>query len=566
MYWNQRTSILKRSIYSIVLCFCLICTYGCSIQNWNLPSPGLPDFDIDLPIIGDLNSQLEEVPPPELIQQLKGEVSTSTPRIEIVEPRENITIDTQSVEIKLLVSGLDLYKDSDLGLGLHIAVILDDQAPLEIYDVNQPIIIKELKPGSHTIRAIAEYPWNESFKNPAAYAQRSFNILTSSHQNMAGEYPILTVSSIQNTYSNEPLLLDFVVRQAAAKSPTDTDKKFNSPKNLQVKATLNDQSFVIEDADASLYLKGIKDGQNWLKLELEDNQGKLQPGPFSEQTFGFQFSQEKSSAIGKIFSEEMSLAEAGGIVGQRKVVNQAPTITNPQPTSPTTPTTLAPTPVEPNKARENTPTVAPSPPKASINTAKTTKGTSSAVKTPTAPKFQTTKPKQPEKPIKPSIQPPSMVDSSSSRPSSTVKQTSSEASTSNQTETIKNKPPIQAKSEASDEPTASLSAKVPTPKQTLDSTQSLKTKPEYAPSERTDNPMNNKFQSFRQSSQRKTSQGLDNWRDPFRKTNEGQTSTSKLNRDVSSPSIQSSPPNSTKSETPANLNAPVNATSERTLE
>lgn len=339
MSWNQFTPVIKRGIYGITLCFCLMCVYGCSIPNLDLSSKGLPNFDFDIPGIGELSNTLEEVSPPELIQKLKAALSTSSPTVEIIEPRENSSLDNQTVEIKLSVSGLSLYKDSILELGPHVTVVLDDQESIDVHDVNHPIIIENLKPGTHTIRAIAAYPWHESFKNPSAYDQNTFHVLTRTHENDAGELPILTVSSIQERYTAEPILLDFVVRQASQSQTSNPNSKIISPTKIQVKATLNDQEFIVSEPDSSLYLQGIKAGQNWIKLELEDEAGNWVKAPFSEQSFGFSFAPEDSSPLGKLLSEAITLEDAGGIVGHPKPIELKPIDSKPIPSLPLATTT-----------------------------------------------------------------------------------------------------------------------------------------------------------------------------------------------------------------------------------
>jgi hypothetical protein len=302
------------------------------MPNLDLSSKGLPNFDFDIPGIGELNNTLEEVSPPELIQKLKAALSTSSPTVEIIEPRENSTLDNQTIEIKLSVSGLSLYKDSILDLGPHVSVVLDDQPSIDVHDINHPIIIKNLKPGTHTLRAIAAYPWHESFKNPSAYDQSTFHVLTRTHEHDAGELPILTVSSIQERYTAEPILLDFVVRQASQSQTSNLNSKIISPTKKQVKATFNDQEFIVSDADSSLYLQGIKAGKNWIKLELEDEAGNWVKAPFSEQSFGFSFVPEGSSPLGKLLSEAITLEDAGGIVGHPKPIEPKPI--KPKPSKP----------------------------------------------------------------------------------------------------------------------------------------------------------------------------------------------------------------------------------------
>ena len=302
---NTLTSVLRRGIYAVALSLCIFCTYGCSIPD--ISNKSLPNFDIDLPLIGELGNNLAEVSPPELIQSLKSKLSVSNPRVEILEPLNQVTLDQYDVSVKLAVSGLKLFKDKDLDLGPHVAVFLDDQAPIEVFDLEKSIPLKNLRPGTHTLRAVVEYPWHESFKNSEAYAQTSFNVFTTSASNAVEQSPVLTTSSMSQLYTAEPILLDFVVRGSDPRQPSTS-----------VKATLNDESFVIEDVDGCLYLTGLNTGQNWLKLELQDAKGRLLAAPFSEQLYGFEFQPGQSSSLSKILAEQVSLAEAGVVVGVAK--------------------------------------------------------------------------------------------------------------------------------------------------------------------------------------------------------------------------------------------------------
>ena len=330
MFWKQPTSVIKRGIYGILLCLCFLCSYGCSIPNLDLSNKSLPSFDIDLPLIG--GPELQEVAPPKMIQTLKADLATAQPKVEIIEPKQGQTLETENIDIKLNVSGLKLFLDPDLKLGPHITLILDNRAPIEVYDLNQKVTVKDLQPGSHTLRAIAEYPWHESFKNASAYDQLSFDVLTSSRQNSAGEQPILSTSSIQKTYSSEPILLDFLVRQGKINS--DTEQVSTTPaKNVQVKATINDQSFTIPESEASIYIEGLEEGTNWIKLELEDSKGKFQDTAFSEQTYQFDFNPDKPNTLGKLTAGSINLQQAGVIVGRPK----------PVPPKPKTPPTPVPT-------------------------------------------------------------------------------------------------------------------------------------------------------------------------------------------------------------------------------
>ncbi|MEM9137454.1 MAG: hypothetical protein AAGB01_08920, partial [Cyanobacteria bacterium P01_F01_bin.42] len=135
--------------------------------------------------------------------------------------------------------------------------------------------------------------------------QQSFNVMTDSKAKNPGDAAILTVSAIDSIYTAEPVLIDFVVRNAENNVPIS---------KTQVHVTVNGQSFDLTAESASLYLTGLKRGQNWLSLELQDQSNKLSSAPYSEQLFSFEFQPEESSAVGQLFAENAALDKFESIV------------------------------------------------------------------------------------------------------------------------------------------------------------------------------------------------------------------------------------------------------------
>jgi hypothetical protein len=52
-----------------------------------------------------------------------------------------------------------------------------DEPYKAVYDLSEPLVFKDLSPGTHTLRVFASRPWHESFKNQGAFDQRTFHIL-----------------------------------------------------------------------------------------------------------------------------------------------------------------------------------------------------------------------------------------------------------------------------------------------------------------------------------------------------------------------------------------------------
>ena len=115
--------------------------------------------------------KLAEVATPLLIEQLRPSLEQYKPQVRILSPQPEEILKKTKVAVKLEVQDLPLFQNPDLEMGPHVHLILDNQPYQAIYDIEQPIILSDLTPGTHTLRAFPVRPWHESFKNDGAYAQ-----------------------------------------------------------------------------------------------------------------------------------------------------------------------------------------------------------------------------------------------------------------------------------------------------------------------------------------------------------------------------------------------------------
>ena len=158
--------------------------------------------------------------------------------------------------MKFKVQDLPIYKDKGLGLGPHLHVFLDDQPYQAVYDLRQPLVLKDLTPGTHTIRAFASRPWHESFKNEGAYGQVTFHSFVKTQDNTPDpQLPLLTYSRPQGEYGAEPIMLDFYLTNLGRASDSSAQHS-----DWQVRVTLNGNSFEVTEWQP-LYLSGLKPGQ-----------------------------------------------------------------------------------------------------------------------------------------------------------------------------------------------------------------------------------------------------------------------------------------------------------------
>ncbi|MEC4987188.1 MAG: hypothetical protein SAJ37_00435, partial [Oscillatoria sp. PMC 1068.18] len=225
------------------------------------------------PVSSATEEKLTEVAPPEVIQQLERKLDQYRPQVSILSPGVNQVLPDTSVEVKLQVRDLPVFK-SELGIGPHLTLILDNDIYQEIYDVNESIVLDDVEPGTHTLQVFASRPWHESFKNEGAYAQTTFHILTKTGNNVPNSsVPLLTYSRPLGNYGAEPILLDFYLTNAplhlvAVENPEDEIADW------RIRVTVNGQSFLM-DTWQPVYLKGFKPGKNWVQIEFLDEQGQV---------------------------------------------------------------------------------------------------------------------------------------------------------------------------------------------------------------------------------------------------------------------------------------------------
>ncbi len=275
-----------------------ICCYLLAIAlSWSL-------FGCDKPVANlrngafDSSNNLSEVAPPQTIQQLKQSLNRYQPQVTIVTPQNDLTVEDTTVEVSFAIEDFPLFKSENFGLGSHLDLILDNEFYGDLYD-ERPIVLKDLKPGTHTLRVLAQTPWHESYKNERAFAQTTFHVLTKTNENNPDpELPLLTYNQPNGVYSAEPILLDFYLKNV------DTEDWF-------VKVTINDESFAIDEWQP-IYLKGFKEGNNLIELELLDRNGESIDNPFNKTirliTYdgaGFENDTLAQLITGKITAEEI---------------------------------------------------------------------------------------------------------------------------------------------------------------------------------------------------------------------------------------------------------------------
>ena len=254
-----------------------------------------------------------EVSPPAVIQDLRPVLDQLHPQVTILTPTPESLLQDDQVSVSFKVEDLPVFRDPDLGMGPHLDVSLDDEPDRGIYDLTEPLVLKGLKPGTHTIRAVASYPWSESFKNIEAYDQVTFHVFTQTQASPNSTLPLLTYGSPQGDYGAEPILLDFFVSSGTDGLEPQAGQNSDMPANWQVQVTVNGFSFEM-DAWKPLYLKGFKPGKNWVRLALLDERGEPIPNRFNDTVRLVTLNPDGEDYFSQLVRGDLNPATARGIV------------------------------------------------------------------------------------------------------------------------------------------------------------------------------------------------------------------------------------------------------------
>ena len=305
-------------------------------------------------------TEIAEVSPPPVIQELRQLLENNQPQVTILSPKANEVFQDNTVSVKLQVQDLPIFQNPELGIGPHIHLFLDNHSYQTIYDLNEPLVLKDLEPGTHTLRVFASRPWNESFKNEGAYAQTTFHIFTRTDENSPDpDLPLLTYSRPQGSYGAEPIMLDFYLTNAplhvvAQESPEDDIVDW------KIRCTINGKSFIL-DQWQPIYLSGFQPGKNWVQLELIDGEGNPIKNYFNNTVRLVTYEPNGLDTLSKLVRGEITSQEARGIVDPNFISKKAEPTPAPanEPTVDATPVPAAEPTAEPTIDATTVPTAEP---------------------------------------------------------------------------------------------------------------------------------------------------------------------------------------------------------------
>ena len=311
-------------LWGLILVLVFSCPlFGCNDRLVASPPPSLIS-DAKPVAVG----KLAEVSPPPIIQQLRRGLEQYQPQVKILSPQPEQVLEDTTVSVKLSVQDLTIFQNPDLEMGPHLHLILDNEPYQAVYKIDQPIILNNLTPGTHSLRVFASRPWHESFKNDGAFAQTIFHVLTKTEDNRPDpDLPLLTYSRPKGSYGAEPILLDFYLTNAPLHLIAQENPK-DAIADWRIRVTINNESFILDNWQP-IYLTGFEKGQNWVKLEFIDKKGNLVQNAFNNTVRVIDYAPQGQDTLSQLVRGELSLEVANSIIN--------PHISVPQKVEPPTP-------------------------------------------------------------------------------------------------------------------------------------------------------------------------------------------------------------------------------------
>lgn len=216
---------------------------------------------------------LQEVSPPEAVQQIQTALAGRQPVVEILSPRDDSVLPAGPWNLKLRIHDWPLVDGGALGVGPHVVVQLDQEPPRIWTD--EEGVMPELSPGSHRLTVYAALPWGEARKNPGSAQQIRLHRTAPNPLSLpALGSPQLLAVSPSGPAVGEPLLLDWLLLDAPLQDVGGSGTQW------RLRLSINGNT-VLLDQQTPLWLRGWRPGLNALLMELLDGRGEPLNPPFN---------------------------------------------------------------------------------------------------------------------------------------------------------------------------------------------------------------------------------------------------------------------------------------------
>ena len=224
---------------------------------------------------------LQEVAPPAGVQQLQQALEGRQPRLSILAPADDALLPAGPWTLRLRIEDWPLVDAGPLGLGPHLVVQLDEEAPRRLSNGTAQgrgeleMELPELTPGSHRLTVYATRPWGEAVKAPGAWRQiRVHRVRPNPLTLPATGSPQLLAVAPASAQAGQPVLVDWLLLDAPLQHLRPGDDSW------RLRISVNGDS-VLVDRQTPLWLKGWRSGDNAIQLELVDLRGEPINPPFN---------------------------------------------------------------------------------------------------------------------------------------------------------------------------------------------------------------------------------------------------------------------------------------------
>jgi len=218
------------------------------------------------------SGKLQEVAPPGAVQQLRQNLQQHRPSLRLIDPSNDSIVTTDALELSFEIEDWPLSSDSELGLGPHVVLQIDNRAPLRLSESNGnrlKVRIDDLEAGSHRFSAWAAYPWGEAVQAPGASVQGRLHLW----QKLQGtqperDAPWLVPVSPAGEQGLQPLLVDWLIWNAPLQNLREGDGRW------RLRISIDGDSFLVDHQEA-LWLKGSNSsGSHDIQMELLNGLGE----------------------------------------------------------------------------------------------------------------------------------------------------------------------------------------------------------------------------------------------------------------------------------------------------
>lgn len=219
----------------------------------------------------------DSAPPATIVVGESTPIEGATPTLRITAPRNNATIRTGNVSVRVNLANWELASPA----GPHVHLILDNEPYIAIRNTGAPIDLNavvlenlghELAEGTHVLRMFPSRGHHESVKDAGAFATVTFHYRSATPDFVFdASAPLLTYSRPKAcNLAGERVLIDFFVSNATL-----------AAEGTRVRWTLDGRGGEITQW-APHYIENLSTGSHEIRLELLGADGSPIAGPFND--------------------------------------------------------------------------------------------------------------------------------------------------------------------------------------------------------------------------------------------------------------------------------------------